>query len=126
MNDKTSADYNIVQGWISGFMDAHYTQAKYLNNKTTENNWQPEFFYEGYQLIEVYRGSGELEHGTPIFTVLAIVPAGTFPTADEHGHVAGAKGYIKLTGWWSSWDDDEWDDSYTIVNPKPAPGYVYE
>lgn len=125
MNDKTSTDYNIVQGWISGFMDAHYTQAKYLTNKTTENNWQTEFFYEGYQLIEVQRIGGYGD-GKPMSAVLAIVPAGSLPTADEYGHVTGAKGYIKLTGFYSSWDDHEWDDSYTIVNPKPAPGFVYE
>lgn len=125
MNDKTSADYDPVKDWVAGFLDAHdLTSTSLYRASSSQAGWNNRY-YCGYQLVEILSEGGECD-SSACSMIFAIVPIGEFSPVDEHGRVANAMGYIRINGWYSSWDDTRWDDEYVIVNPKRHPGFIYE
>lgn len=76
--------------------------------------------HEGFKLFEVDSKGGEGQ-GDYAMTVWAVVPADAEPVRQKDKTVAEAIVYLRLEGFYSSYNGTEWDtDTIQVVTPTPV------
>lgn len=105
--DKLKADY-----------PDYYTEDDYNSDEALEHITNVQ--YEGFKLFEVDSKGGEGQ-GDYAMTVWAVVPADAEPVRQKDKTVAEAIVYLRLEGFYSSYNGTDWDtESIQEVAPTPV------